>query len=308
MTNPQTDSGAQAYSAEEWLICLLARQLKDGEVIGVGNQSPIPAAAALLAKALHAPGATAYILGQPEWPFEGTKEFFDYMQRGGIDVFFLSGAQIDAYGSVNLHVIGDYERPKVRLPGGAGSGVVSYVCRRILLFKTDHGLKGFPERLDFVSAAGEAAPSVFRQGQVEGVFTPLGVLRLGDRDSERPRAATDAGGGGGQQAEPYSAMRRLRLAAVAPGVTPAEVQAQTGFDLGLGTPGSLLSGEWGGSVDRPDSVASPDLAASSAQRTTVPWPIEQLEPPTGLELHTLRTRVRTELGRIYPIFAKRSLG
>ncbi|OCT12109.1 hypothetical protein A8709_30110 [Paenibacillus pectinilyticus] len=197
------------YSAEEALICYLSRELRDQEVIGVGNNSPIPAAAALLAKSLHAKDATVYILGQRDWPFEGTKEFFDLMQRGGIDVFFLSGAQIDSHGRINLHVIGDYLSPKVRLPGGAGSGVVYFTCRRILLFKTDHGVKGFPEALDFVTSIPSSDPTDFKVSKLVGVYTPLGVLK--------PKAT------GG----------RLRLAATVSGVNPEEVQGRTGFDLGL---------------------------------------------------------------------------
>ncbi|ALS21774.1 MULTISPECIES: CoA-transferase [Paenibacillus] len=198
------------YSTEEFMICALARELHDGETIAVGNSSPVPAAAALLAKETHAPRAQTYIMGyEREWPFEGTKEFFDYIQRGLVDVFFLSGAQIDCWGNINLHVIGDYARPKVRLPGGAGSSMVYYRCKRIFLFKTDHHAKGFPERLDFVSSS--ASPD-FRQegaGRLEAVYTPLAVLR------------------------PAPLTRRLQLSAIAPGTTAEEVQGKTGFDLGI---------------------------------------------------------------------------
>lgn len=196
-----------SYTSEEWLICLLSRQLRDYEVIAVGNNSPVPAAASLLARALHARHAEVYILGQPDWPFEGTKEFFDWMQRGAVDVFFLSGAQIDGYGNTNLNAIGEYNSPKVRLPGGAGSAVVYFMCKRILIFSTDHRLQRFPERLDFVTAVASSAPDVFRRGRLEGVFTPLGILTPDQND------------------------RRLRLSALSPGVSAGEVQARTGFDL-----------------------------------------------------------------------------
>ncbi|MEK3724893.1 CoA-transferase [Paenibacillus sp. FSL H8-0034] len=200
----------RCYTQDELLICMLARELKDHEKIGVGNNSPVPAAAALLAQALHAPNATVYILGQPDWPFEGTHEFFNLMQRGGIDVFFLSGAQIDAYGNINLHVIGNYSAPKVRLPGGAGSAVVYFMCKRIFLFKTDHNAKGFPEKLDFVTSSASSEPYVNRNSQLEGVFTPLGIMRPSARE-------------GG----------RLQLSHTAPGIEPLHVQTQTGFELGI---------------------------------------------------------------------------
>ena len=43
------------YTSQEQLICSLSREIRNGEVVGVGNNSPIPAAASLLAKYLHAP-------------------------------------------------------------------------------------------------------------------------------------------------------------------------------------------------------------------------------------------------------------
>ncbi|WNR43091.1 CoA-transferase [Paenibacillus roseipurpureus] len=205
-----SEIGVLSYTSEEAMICYLARELHNHEVIGVGNNSPIPAAAALLAKSLHARDASIYILGQCDWPFQGTKEFFDLMQRGGMDVFFLSGAQIDSYGRINLHVIGDYTKPKVRLPGGAGSGVVYYTCKRIFLFKTDHGIKGFPENLDFVSSTPRSEQGVYHRSQLAGVYTPLGVMKPSGRQG------------------------RLQLAATVHGVQPFEVQERTGFDLGLG--------------------------------------------------------------------------
>ncbi|MNI07837.1 3-oxoadipate CoA-transferase subunit B [compost metagenome] len=241
-----------SYSPDEALICYLSRQLRDHEVIGVGNNSPIPAAAALLAKMLHAKSASVYILGQPDWPFEGTKEFFDWMQRGGIDVFFLSGAQIDCYGHINLHVIGDYAAPKVRLPGGAGSGVVYFMCKRIVLFKTDHGVKGFPEELDFVTSVSSSEPSVYRHSELVGVFTHLGVLK------------------------PTGPNHRLQLAATVPGVLPAEVQEKTGFDLGIDD--------------------------QTVRQTPV------LEPPSDVELETLRSHVSRDLLQIYPVFTQQTFG
>jgi glutaconate CoA-transferase subunit B len=230
------------YSQDEFLICSLARQLRDHEVIGVGNNSPVPAAAALLAQALQAPSATVYILGQPDWPFEGTQEFFNLMQRGGIDVFFLSGAQIDSYGNINLHVIGNYNAPKVRLPGGAGSAVVYFMCRRIFLFKTDHTLKGFPEKLDFVTSVSSSEPSIYRNSQLEGVFTPLGILK--------PSAAE-----GG----------RLLLSGTAPGIQPQEVQANTGFDLHI-------------TEERVPEVAAPSAKELELLRTIVNRQLSQIYP------------------------------
>ena len=49
-------------------------------------------------------------------------EMFAYWLQGGrIDVGFLGAAQIDRHGNLNSTVIGDYDTPKVRLPGGGGA-------------------------------------------------------------------------------------------------------------------------------------------------------------------------------------------
>ncbi|PWW03300.1 glutaconate CoA-transferase subunit B [Paenibacillus cellulosilyticus] len=201
--------GNRLTSAER-LICSLAQQIGNGEKVVVGNNSPIPAAAALLAKHAHAPEASAYILGSAvDWPFTDMQQFFNFVQRGDADVFFLSGAQIDAYGNINLHVIGDYTAPKVRMPGGAGAAMFYYRCKRVYLFKADHEPKGFPERLDFVTSSASSAhrtnPSL---GRLEAVYTPIAVLRPDGRDG------------------------RLQLVQTAPDVTPEEVAERTGFWLG----------------------------------------------------------------------------
>ena len=58
-------------------------------------------------------------------------EIFSYWLQGGrIDVGFLGAAQIDRFGNLNSTVIGDYEHPKVRLPGGGGAPEIAASCRR----------------------------------------------------------------------------------------------------------------------------------------------------------------------------------
>ena len=59
--------------------------------------------------------------------------FAFYLQAGLIDVAFLGGAQIDRFGNLNTTVIGDYESPKVRLPGSGGACEIAIHARRILV-------------------------------------------------------------------------------------------------------------------------------------------------------------------------------
>jgi hypothetical protein len=125
------------------MIGALARQVKDGDWAACGTLSPLPAAALWLAQCTHAPRAEVFVAGSPDWPFEGEWQgFFDLAQAGRLNVFFLSGAQIDGQGTINLMAIGPYDQPTVRLPGGAGSAILAYVVERVVLFKAEHTARG----------------------------------------------------------------------------------------------------------------------------------------------------------------------
>jgi glutaconate CoA-transferase subunit B len=187
--------------ADEMMACVIARSLRDGERVGVGVNSPIPAAGVLLAQRTHAPRLRFRLPGvDGAVAFLGSKEFFDFAQRGRLDVFFLSGVQIDRRGRINMHVLGDYERPRRRFPGAFGSAVLYSVVPRVILFRTEHSPRVFVPEVDFVTASGTP----------DRVVTPLAVLGF-DRD---------AGG--------------LALDSYHPGQSVASVRAATGFDLPVG--------------------------------------------------------------------------
>lgn len=201
-----------AYTPEELMAALISREVRDGERVGVGTISPVVAAGCILAHHTHAPRTSVIIWRFEEyWPFnEGMKEVFDYGQRGRIDLFFFSGAQIDRFGNVNLVVIGDYRRPKVRLPGGAGSATLSYAVPRIILFQTSHSKRTFVEKVDFVTATNNPPPNVYRRGKFTKCITPLGIINF---TGEKPA-----------------------LEAINPGVTVQQVVDNTGFDLEISDP------------------------------------------------------------------------
>ncbi len=164
------------------MIAALARQVRDGEYAACGTLSPMPAAALWLAKMTHAPKAQVFVAGsQDDWPFDGEwQEFFDFAQQGRLQVFFLSGAQIDGQGNLNLMAVGSYEKPKVRLPGGAGSAILAYVVARVVLFKTAHEPRGLPSRVDVVTAPGytpHLSPCQ-RPGRFTRLITPKCVFAL----------------------------------------------------------------------------------------------------------------------------------
>jgi glutaconate CoA-transferase subunit B len=164
---------------EETMIGALARQVRDGDWAACGTLSPMPAAALWLAKLTHAPKTEVFVAGSRDWPFEGEWQgFFDLAQTGRLDLFYLSGAQIDGQGNINLMAVGDYRQPKVRLPGGAGSAILAYVVERVVLFKTTHEPRGLVPEVDVVTAPGYTPHLSSRQrpGRVTCLVTPKCVF------------------------------------------------------------------------------------------------------------------------------------
>lgn len=210
----RTSEGAR-YGEPEMMVVAMARLLRDGETVFHGVASPLAMVAILLAQRLHAPdlvylNITGSIDPRPErlpvstvGPelLRGTRamvtltDLFDLSARGRLDTAFLSGAQIDGKGRVNLSAIGDYARPKVRLPGGAGSAALMPTAGRVILWRTKHDRRSFVERLDFVTAA----------GNVDRVVTPLCVFVRREG--------------------------RLTVESIHPGVEPEHLVAETGFSM-----------------------------------------------------------------------------
>jgi glutaconate CoA-transferase, subunit B len=141
---------------------------------------------------------------------------FGYVLQGGnVDVGFLGAAQVDRHGSLNTSVIGDWRKPKVRLPGSGGAADIMPNAGEciVVLRRHDHG--ALPAELDFctspspVRARFADAASVPPGHGVSTVITPLAVLRRPDKFGE------------------------LQLAQVHPGVSVERVLEQTGWRLAV---------------------------------------------------------------------------
>jgi len=198
-------------TATEMMIQALSREVRDGEITATGTLSPIPAAACYLAQLTHAPTARLLILASPDWPFDSElEEMFCLAQQGKMGLFFLSGAQIDRQANTNLVVIGPYERPKVRLPGGAGTAMICHQARRVALFMAKQTERSLVEKVDFITGPG-GSPGPGRPGGPCRLVTDLAVFD-------------------------YLAGQGLVLASIHPGVSLEEVQARTGFPLQLSGP------------------------------------------------------------------------
>jgi glutaconate CoA-transferase, subunit B len=161
MTNAPPD-----FRSEELLAGVIADLIGDVRHVAVGNASPIPATAALLARERGNGRPYVSLLGSPKNTFwtDGARELFDCAGQGRIDVFFLSGGQIDGQGNVNLVSIGDYDHPKVRFPGSFGSAYLYYVVPKVILFRTEHSRRTLVPQVDFISAPGASAENIYRPG------------------------------------------------------------------------------------------------------------------------------------------------
>jgi len=198
----------EPVNTEELLAILMSREVRDWETSACGAVSMIPAAAMLLAEATHAPQAEIIILGSEQLSRDLGKDIHFLSQRGGLDLFFHSAVQFDAEGNFNLHVIGDANAPDMRLPGGYGSGLMSYTAGRILFFRTEHTKRTFVEKVDFISGAGKTPASIRRPQEPFLIFTPMAILEF--------NRGTGA----------YS------IRSVHEGFTAEQVQDNTGFSLG----------------------------------------------------------------------------
>jgi glutaconate CoA-transferase subunit B len=197
-------------SDEELLADVIANLIGDSRHVAVGNSSPIPATAALLARERNGGGLPYVSLLQSRrhnFFTDGGRELFDCAAQGRIDVFFLSGGQIDGSGNVNLNSIGERDSPKVRFPGAFGSAQLYFVVPKVILFRTEHSRRTLVPKVDFVSAPGVSPDNVYRPGG------PIALV------TNRCHFAFDRAKGG------------FRLVSVHPGHTLEEVVENTGFEF-----------------------------------------------------------------------------
>ncbi|MDH7578240.1 MAG: CoA-transferase [Bacillota bacterium] len=181
------------YGPAEMLVVALAREVQNGKTYFTGLASPVPVTAMKLARALHAPesiwitiaggidpqpdpAATPSTLDQ-ERLLKGVvsyftlEEVFDLACSGRIDHAFLSFIQMSKKGEINMsYVGGEYDKPKVRLPGGAGSATLTPTVKQVLIWRTAHDARSLVEEVEFCTT----------KGNIYKVFTPLSTFIMKD--------------------------------------------------------------------------------------------------------------------------------
>jgi glutaconate CoA-transferase subunit B len=226
-------SNTQAeYTMTELQSCVAARLLEDNRSVFVGTGFPM--VATMLAQRTYAPNLLIIFeaggMGPqvPVLPISvgDSRTFYkavaassmhDVMsaaQAGYIDYAFLGAAAIDAYGNLNTTVIGDWEIPKVRLPGSGGANDLGSFCWQTLYSLRNQSKRTFVNKLDFITTPGWLSGP----GQREQAGLPAGCGPY--------RVLTQLGVYGFEETT-----KRLMLLSVHPGITIAEVQANSEFDI-----------------------------------------------------------------------------
>jgi glutaconate CoA-transferase subunit B len=220
-----------SYTPNEMMTIAAARALRNEDVcfVGIG----MPSAAANLARLTHAPDITLIY----ESGTLGTKptvlplsigdgelcetalttvpvpEMFRYWLQGGrITVGFLGGAQIDKFANLNTTVVGPYDNPKVRLPGGGGAPEIATSCGEIFIIMAQ-GKRSFVETLDFVTSLGHGDGRNARQ-------------RLGVKTKGPTRLMTDLA-----IFEPEPGSNEMVVTSIHPGVTREQIADHTGWPV-----------------------------------------------------------------------------
>lgn len=227
-----TRQSAEAnHTTDEMMTVAASRELKDGAscFVGIG----LPSEAANLARATHAPGCVLIyesgtigakpdilplsigdgVLAEHADSVVSVPEVFNYwLQAGRVDVGFLGAAQIDRYGNINTTVVGDYENPKVRLPGAGGAPEIAASAKGVIIMLR-HKPRAFVEQLSFVTSVGHHGGGHSRKGLGYSgagptvIITDLGVLR------------------------PDPETREFSLTALHPGATVEQAREATGWEL-----------------------------------------------------------------------------
>ena len=227
---------ASDYTIDEQILVCIAREIRDGELVQQGGGTALGIASVMLARLTHAPNLKynyltstdplVYSLAGEEntpaavsatslKPF-AIDDMVSMCLRGKTNVFTTMPAQIDKYGNVNASLIGDHQHPRVRFPGGLGISDWLLYAGRVNVYVPRHTARVFVEKVDYVTGYGRlpGGHAARREAGIPGegpvrVFSNLAVMGFDD------------------------ASGLMQLESLHAGVALDEVQANTGFELGI---------------------------------------------------------------------------
>jgi len=224
------------FSPQEMIVVAGARMLENNKVVFAGTG--LPMVAITLAQLTHAPGIIPVFEAGAVGPLftrglplsvgcsrttshaqylQGLNSAFELAQRGYCDYGFIGGAEIDMYGNLNSTMMGDfpgdYQQPKLRLPGSGGASDMASSCERTIIIMV-HEKRRFVNKVSHLTSPG------FLDGS-PGARKRAGLLGQGPYRVITTRAILGFD----------ETTRRMKLLAVMPGETIASVQENTGFEL-----------------------------------------------------------------------------
>ncbi len=224
------EKAAENFTLKELMIVAAAREIMDQEIVFVGVGSPL--LAAYLAKMTHAPRARILFesgiidsipidspigIADPRLSYKCAKNCgliytLSLLQRGYIDISLLGGAEVDKYGNINSTVIGNYRRPKIRLPGSGGANDAASHSKRVVIL-IPHKESRLPEKISYITSPGY-------------IYGPKNREDVGLKGGGPSRVITDLAVLGF-----HAKNKMMQLESIHPGVSLAEIKKHTGFKL-----------------------------------------------------------------------------
>ncbi|MFX1420369.1 MAG: CoA-transferase [Promethearchaeota archaeon] len=222
------------YTIDEIMTVLMAREVRNDDVMIVGVATPMVWAAFTLAKVIHAPDAIYHYIMGNTFVLEPRQVSLLYLEMNTARAYrfqdsvectleslpsdklttieFFRPAQIDQYGNSNNICIGDWNEPKIRLPGAAGILDFSmFYARGSFLYTPRHDIRTFVPSKDlfFISGVGfpEGKASICGGAGPQCVITNLAYL-----DFEKET-------------------KKMRLKSIHPNSNLQTVKNSTGFEL-----------------------------------------------------------------------------
>ncbi|MHA1383812.1 MAG: CoA-transferase subunit beta [Candidatus Helarchaeota archaeon] len=223
------------FTGFEMMLISACRQIKNDDI--VFNAIQWPFLAVHMAKLLHAPdlflvmevGLFQDELAEPKkLPFSiadpvlipnslfvgDSPDALSVLQRGEITLSLLSTSIIDKFGNCNTTVIGPYDKPIYRLPGGGGATEIAGLSKRLIWLLDDHSKRRLVEKVNYITDPGylDGYNSRVEAGYPpdtgpESIITPLGILKF----------------------DPIT--KEAYLDALHPNATIEQVKENTGWDL-----------------------------------------------------------------------------
>lgn len=223
---------AKDYSIGELMCVTLAKEIEDGDVVVLGSFTPLAYASYILAKITHAPNITLLAYASVDTrPFQlsftraeaaatrGAALMWTMLEdlnsvhlKGRGDVEAISSIQADQYGNINLSAVGEYDKPLLRGPGGAGAPEVIKMHRKMIGYFPSHTTRTFVPKVDvitgtrYVIGAKERVKAGYRPGPIRYI-TNLAVISKEEKDNP------------------------FKIDSLHPGVSVEQVVENTGFEL-----------------------------------------------------------------------------